>query len=139
MENLINNKEINFDFNINNILNLLLEKRLEKELNNPLDNEYANKLREILLKNKHNNIDIIMNENSEKEESFIKIVSAKPWSKLNKNEKEQLLKKYCDEKKLDEEKYNELLTNINKRKIKVKDIEYDKQKQCIININYQFN
>ena len=91
---------------INNILNLLLEKRLEKELENPTDKEYAEKLTEILNNSKHNNIEKIMNANSEKEENFTKLVSAKSWSKLTKIEKQDILKKYCEEKKLNEEKKN---------------------------------
>lgn len=138
METLIDNKIITFDFSINNILNILLERRLEKELTNPMDEEYLTKLQEIVNKNKHNNIELIMNENSEKEESFTKIVSSKPWSKLNKNEKEKILKKYCDEKNYTNDQYNEILTNINKRKIKVKDIDYDRTNQIINNINYTF-
>lgn len=139
METLIDNKIITFDFSINNILNILLERRLEKELTNPMDEEYLTKLQEIVNKNKHNNIELIMNENSEKEESFTKIVSSKPWSRLNKNEKEKLLKKYCDEKNYTNDQYNEILTNIiNKRKIKVKDIDYDRTNQIINNINYTF-
>ena len=139
METLIDNKIITFDFSINNILNILLERRLEKELTNPMDEEYLTKLQEIVNKNKHNNIELIMNENSEKEESFTKIVSSKPWSKLNKNEKEKILKKYCDEKNYTNDQYNEILTNINKRKIKVKDIDYDRTNQIINNINYKFD
>lgn len=138
METLIDNKIITFDFSINNILNILLERRLDKELTNPMDEEYLTKLQEIVNKNKHNNIELIMNENSEKEESFTKIVSSKPWSKLNKNEKEKILKKYCDEKNYTNDQYNEILTNINKRKIKVKDIDYDRTNQIINNINYTF-
>jgi len=139
METLIDNKIITFDFSINNILNILLERRLEKELTNPMDEEYLTKLQEIVNKNKHNNIELIMNENSEKEESFTKIVSSKSWSKLNKNEKEKILKKYCDEKNYTNDQYNEILTNINKRKIKVKDIDYDRTNQIINNINYKFD
>lgn len=139
METLIDNKIITFDFSINNILNILLERRLEKELTNPMDEEYLTKLQEIVNKNKHNNIELIMNENSEKEESFTKIVLSKSWSKLNKNEKEKILKKYCDEKNYTNDQYNEILTNINKRKIKVKDIDYDRTNQIINNINYKFD
>jgi len=138
METLIDNKIITFDFSINNILNILLERRLDKELTKPMDEEYLTKLQEIVNKNKHNNIELIMNENSEKEESFTKIVSSKPWSKLNKNEKEKILKKYCNEKNYTNDQYNEILTNINKRKIKVKDIDYDRTNQIINNIHYNF-
>ena len=118
---------------------LIDNKIITKELTNPMDEEYLTKLQEIVNKNKHNNIELIMNENSEKEESFTKIVLSKSWSKLNKNEKEKILKKYCDEKNYTNDQYNEILTNINKRKIKVKDIDYDRTNQIINNINYKFD
>ena len=80
-------------------------------------------------------INSLIDERMEKEKEFekkLKELEKKTWSKLTKEEKERILDNYIKEHNITNG--DELKTKINKRKIRVKDIEYDRVNEKIISI-----
>ena len=114
--------------NFNQIVNSLIDERMEKEKDNIQDSEYYEKLKNVIEDEKKALVDNKQNEFEKK----LKELEKKTWSKLTKEEKERILDNYIKEHNItngDESK-----TKINKRKIRVKDIEYDRVNERIISI-----
>ena len=114
--------------NFNQIINSLIDERMEKEKDNIQDPEYYEKLKNVIEDEKKTLIDNKQNEFEKK----LKELEKKTWSKLTKEEKERILDNYIKEHNITNG--DELKTKINKRKIRVKDIEYDRVNEKIISI-----
>ena len=114
--------------NFNQIVNSLIDERMEKEKDNIQDLEYYEKLKNVIEDEKKALIDNKQNEFEKK----LKELEKKTWSKLTKEEKERILDNYIKEHNITNG--DELKTKINKRKIRVKDIEYDRVNERIISI-----
>lgn len=114
--------------NFNQIINSLIDERMEKEKDNIQDPEYYEKLKNVIEDEKKALIDNKQNEFEKK----LKELEKKTWSKLTKEEKERILDNYIKEHNITNG--DELKTKINKRKIRVKDIEYDRVNERIISI-----
>lgn len=114
--------------NFNQIINSLIDERMEKEKDNIQDSEYYEKLKNVIEDEKKALIDNKQNEFEKK----LKELEKKTWSKLTKEEKERILDNYIKEHNITNG--DELKTKINKRKIRVKDIEYDRVNERIISI-----
>ena len=114
--------------NFNQIVNSLIDERMEKEKDNIQDSEYYEKLKNVIEDEKKALIDNKQNEFEKK----LKELEKKTWSKLTKEEKERILDNYIKEHNITNG--DELKTKINKRKIRVKDIEYDRVNERIISI-----
>lgn len=114
--------------NFNQIVNSLIDERMEKEKDNIQDPEYYEKLKNVIEDEKKALIDNKQNEFEKK----LKELEKKTWSKLTKEEKERILDNYIKEHNITNG--DELKTKINKRKIRVKDIEYDRVNERIISI-----
>lgn len=114
--------------NFNQIVNSLIDERMEKEKDNIQDSEYYEKLKNVIEDEKKALIDNKQNEFEKK----LKELEKKTWSKLTKEEKERILDNYIKEHNITNG--DELKTKINKRKIRVKDIEYDRVNEKIISI-----
>lgn len=114
--------------NFNQIINSLIDERMEKEKDNIQDPEYYEKLKNVIEDEKKVLIDNKQNEFEKK----LKELEKKTWSKLTKEEKERILDNYIKEHNITNG--DELKTKINKRKIRVKDIEYDRVNERIISI-----
>lgn len=114
--------------NFNQIINSLIDERMEKEKDNIQDPEYYEKLKNVIEDEKKALIDNKQNEFEKK----LKELEKKTWSKLTKEEKERILDNYIKEHNITNG--DELKTKINKRKIRVKDIEYDRVNEKIISI-----
>ena len=112
----------------NQIINSLVDQRIIKEQENIQDQEYYDKLREVIENEKKASVDNKQNEFEKK----LKELEKKTWSKLTKEEKERILDNYIKEHNITNGA--ELKTKINKRKIRVKDIEYDRVNEKIISI-----
>ena len=115
--------------NFNQIINSLIDERMEKEKDNIQDPEYYEKLKNVIEDEKKALVDNKQNEFEKK----LKELEKKTWSKLTKEEKERILDNYIKEHNITNG--DELKTKINKRKIRVKDIEYDRVNEKIISIN----
>ena len=115
--------------NFNQIINSLIDERMEKEKDNIQDSEYYEKLKNVIEDEKKALVDNKQNEFEKK----LKELEKKTWSKLTKEEKERILDNYIKEHNITNG--DELKTKINKRKIRVKDIEYDRVNEKIISIN----
>lgn len=114
--------------NFNQIINSLIDERMEKEKDNIQDLEYYEKLKNVIEDEKKALIDNKQNEFEKK----LKELEKKTWSKLTKEEKERILDNYIKEHNITNG--DELKMKINKRKIRVKDIEYDRVNERIISI-----
>lgn len=114
--------------NFNQIINSLIDERMEKEKDNVQDSEYYEKLKNVIEDEKKALVDNKQNEFEKK----LKELEKKTWSKLTKEEKERILDNYIKEHNITNG--DELKTKINKRKIRVKDIEYDRVNEKIISI-----
>ena len=114
--------------NFNQIVNSLIDERMEKEKDNIKDSEYYEKLKNVIEDEKKALVDNKQNEFEKK----LKELEKKTWSKLTKEEKERILDNYIKEHNITNG--DELKTKINKRKIRVKDIEYDRVNEKIISI-----
>lgn len=114
--------------NFNQIINSLIDERMEKEKDNIQDLEYYDKLKNVIEDEKKALVDNKQNEFEKK----LKELEKKTWSKLTKEEKERILDNYIKEHNITNG--DELKTKINKRKIRVKDIEYDRVNEKIISI-----
>ena len=114
--------------NFNQIVNSLIDERMEKEKDNIQDSEYYEKLKNVIEDEKKALVDNKQNEFEKK----LKELEKKTWSKLSKEEKERILDNYIKEHNITNG--DELKTKINKRKIRVKDIEYDRVNERIISI-----
>ena len=114
--------------NFNQIVNSLIDERMEKEKDNIQDSEYYEKLKNVIEDEKKALVDNKQNEFEKK----LKELEKKTWSKLTKEEKERILDNYIKEHNITNG--DELKTKINKRKIRVKDIEYDRVNERIISI-----
>lgn len=114
--------------NFNQIVNSLIDERMEKEKDNIQDPEYYEKLKNVIEDEKKALVDNKQNEFEKK----LKELEKKTWSKLTKEEKERILDNYIKEHNITNG--DELKTKINKRKIRVKDIEYDRVNERIISI-----
>ena len=114
--------------NFNQIINSLIDERMEKEKDNIQDSEYYEKLKNVIEDEKKALVDNKKNEFEKK----LKELEKKTWSKLTKEEKERILDNYIKEHNITNG--DELKTKINKRKIRVKDIEYDRVNERIISI-----
>ena len=114
--------------NFNQIINSLIDERMEKEKDNIQDPEYYEKLKNVIEDEKKASIDNKQNEFEKK----LKELEKKTWSKLTKEEKERILDNYIKEHNITNG--DELKMKINKRKIRVKDIEYDRVNERIISI-----
>ena len=114
--------------NFNQIVNSLIDERMEKEKDNIQDSEYYEKLKNVIEDEKKALVDNKQNEFEKK----LKELEKKTWSKLSKEEKERILDNYIKEHNITNG--DELKTKINKRKIRVKDIEYDRVNEKIISI-----
>lgn len=114
--------------NFNQIINSLIDERMEKEKDNIQDPEYYEKLKNVIEDEKKALIDNKQNEFEKK----LKELEKKTWSKLTKEEKERILDNYIKEHNITNG--DELKMKINKRKIRVKDIEYDRVNERIISI-----
>ena len=114
--------------NFNQIINSLIDERMEKEKDNIQDSEYYEKLKNVIEDEKKALVDNKQNEFEKK----LKELEKKTWSKLTKEEKERILDNYIKEHNITNG--DELKTKINKRKIRVKDIEYDRVNERIISI-----
>ena len=114
--------------NFNQIINSLIDERMEKEKDNIQDSEYYEKLKNVIEDEKKALVDNKQNEFEKK----LKELEKKTWSKLTKEEKERILDNYIKEHNITNG--DELKTKINKRKIRVKDIEYDRVIEKIISI-----
>lgn len=114
--------------NFNQIINSLIDERIEKEKDNIQDSEYYEKLKNVIEDEKKALVDNKQNEFEKK----LKELEKKTWSKLTKEEKERILDNYIKEHNITNG--DELKTKINKRKIRVKDIEYDRVNEKIISI-----
>lgn len=114
--------------NFNQIINSLIDERMEKEKDNIQDSEYYEKLKNVIEDEKKASIDNKQNEFEKK----LKELEKKTWSKLTKEEKERILDNYIKEHNITNG--DELKMKINKRKIRVKDIEYDRVNEKIISI-----
>ena len=114
--------------NFNQIINYLIDERMEKEKDNIQDPEYYEKLKNVIEDEKKALVDNKQNEFEKK----LKELEKKTWSKLTKEEKERILDNYIKEHNITNG--DELKTKINKRKIRVKDIEYDRVNEKIISI-----
>ena len=114
--------------NFNQIVNSLIDERMEKEKDNIQDSEYYEKLKNVIEDEKKALVDNKQNEFEKK----LKEIEKKTWSKLTKEEKERILDNYIKEHNITNG--DELKTKINKRKIRVKDIEYDRVNERIISI-----
>lgn len=114
--------------NFNQIVNSLIDERMEKEKDNIQDPEYYEKLKNVIEDEKKASIDNKQNEFEKK----LKELEKKTWSKLTKEEKERILDNYIKEHNITNG--DELKMKINKRKIRVKDIEYDRVNERIISI-----
>lgn len=114
--------------NFNQIVNSLIDERMEKEKDNIQDLEYYDKLKNVIEDEKKALIDNKQNEFEKK----LKELEKKTWSKLTKEEKERILDNYIKEHNITNG--DELKMKINKRKIRVKDIEYDRVNERIISI-----
>lgn len=116
----------------NQIINSLVDQRIIKEQENIQDQEYYDKLREVIENEKKASVDNKQNEFEKK----LKELEKKTWSKLTKEEKERILDNYIKEHNITNG--DELKAKINKRKIRVKDIEYDRVNEKIISIKDEF-
>ena len=105
-----------------------IDERMEKEKDNIQDPEYYEKLKNVIEDEKKALVDNKQNEFEKK----LKEIEKKTWSKLTKEEKERILDNYIKEHNITNG--DELKTKINKRKIRVKDIEYDRVNEKIISI-----
>ena len=114
--------------NFNQIVNSLIDERMEKEKDNIQDPEYYEKLKNVIEDEKKALVDNKQNEFEKK----LKELEKKTWSKLTKEEKERILDNYIKEHNITNG--DELKAKINKRKIRVKDIEYDRVNEKIISI-----
>ena len=114
--------------NFNQIVNSLIDERMEKEKDNIQDPEYYEKLKNVIEDEKKALIDNKQNEFEKK----LKELEKKTWSKLTKEEKERILDNYIKEHNITNG--DDLKMKINKRKIRVKDIEYDRINERIISI-----
>lgn len=114
--------------NFNQIVNSLIDERMEKEKDNIQDPEYYEKLKNVIEDEKKASIDNKQNEFEKK----LKELEKKTWSKLTKEEKERILDNYIKEHNITNG--DDLKMKINKRKIRVKDIEYDRVNERIISI-----
>lgn len=114
--------------NFNQIINSLIDERMEKEKDNIQDSEYYEKLKNVIEDEKKALVDNKQNEFEKK----LKELEKKTWSKLTKEEKERILDNYIKEHNITNG--DELKMKINKRKIRVKDIEYDRVNEKIISI-----
>lgn len=114
--------------NFNQIINSLIDERMEKEKDNIQDPEYYEKLKNVIEDEKKALVDNKQNEFEKK----LKELEKKTWSKLTKEEKERILDNYIKEHNITNG--DELKMKINKRKIRVKDIEYDRVNEKIISI-----
>ena len=114
--------------NFNQIINSLIDERMEKEKDNIQDSEYYEKLKNVIEDEKKALVDNKQNEFEKK----LKELEKKTWSKLTKEEKERILDNYIKEHNITNG--DELKTKINKRKIRVKDIEYDRVNEKRISI-----
>ena len=114
--------------NFNQIINSLIDERMEKEKDNIQDSEYYEKLKNVIEDEKKALVDNKQNEFEKK----LKELEKKTWSKLTKEEKERILDNYIKEHNITNG--DELKMKINKRKIRVKDIEYDRINEKIISI-----
>ncbi len=114
--------------NFNQIVNSLIDERMEKEKDNIQDPEYYEKLKNVIEDEKKALIDNKQNEFEKK----LKELEKKTWSKLTKEEKERILDNYIKEHNITNG--DELKAKISKRKIRVKDIEYDRVNEKIISI-----
>ena len=114
--------------NFNQIINSLIDERMEKEKDNIQDSEYYEKLKNVIEDEKKALVDNKQNEFEKK----LKELEKKTWSKLTKEEKERILDNYIKEHNITNG--DELKTKINKRKIRIKDIEYDRVNEKIISI-----
>ena len=112
----------------NQIINSLIDERMIKEQDNIQDQEYYDKLKEVIEDEKKALVDNKQNEFEKK----LKELEKKTWSKLTKEEKERILDNYIKEHNITNG--DELKAKINKRKIRVKDIEYDRVNEKIISI-----
>lgn len=114
--------------NFNQIVNSLIDERMEKEKDNIQDPEYYEKLKNVIEDEKKALVDNKQNEFEKK----LKELEKKTWSKLTKEEKERILDNYIKEHNITNG--DELKAKISKRKIRVKDIEYDRVNERIISI-----
>ena len=114
--------------NFNQIVNSLIDERMEKEKDNIQDPEYYEKLKNVIEDEKKALVDNKQNEFEKK----LKELEKKTWSKLTKEEKERILDNYIKEHNITNG--DELKAKISKRKIRVKDIEYDRVNEKIISI-----
>ena len=114
--------------NFNQIINSLIDERMEKEKDNIQDSEYYEKLKNVIEDEKKALVDNKQNEFEKK----LKELEKKTWSKLTKEEKERILDNYIKEHNITNG--DDLKMKINKRKIRVKDIEYDRVNERIISI-----
>ena len=114
--------------NFNQIVNSLIDERMEKEKDNIQDSEYYEKLKNVIEDEKKALVDNKQNEFEKK----LKELEKKTWSKLTKEEKERILNNYIKEHNITNG--DDLKMKINKRKIRVKDIEYDRVNEKIISI-----
>ena len=114
----------------NDIISELIDERIEKEKENtrPEAKEHLDKLIEVISQEKIPMVDT-------KQEQFNQMIKneQKPtWGKLTKKDKERIIDAYIDENSI--ENGSELKERIMKRKIKVKNIEYDRVNEKIIAI-----
>lgn len=116
----------------NQIINSLVDQRIIKEQENIQDQEYYDKLKEVIENEKKASVDNKQNEFEKK----LKELEKKTWSKLTKEEKERILDNYIREHNITNG--DQLKAKINKRKIRVKDIEYDRVNEKIISIKDEF-
>lgn len=114
----------------NDIVNQLVDERIEREKANTREEakEHLNKLIEVIEKEKIPIVDT----KQEQFKQMIKDEQKKTWSKLTKSEKEKIVDIYIEENSISNGV--ELKERIMKRKIKVKNIEYDRIKERIIAI-----
>lgn len=114
----------------NDIVNQLVDERIEREKANTREEakEHLNKLIEVIEKEKIPIVDT----KQEQFKQMIKDEQKKTWSKLTKGEKEKIIDIYIEENSISNGV--ELKERIMKRKIKVKNIEYDRIKERIIAI-----
>ena len=112
----------------NQIINSLIDERMIKEQDNIQDQEYYDKLKNVIEDEKKALVDNKQNEFEKK----LKELEKKTWSKLTKEEKERILDNYIKEHNITNG--DQLKAKINKRKIRVKNIEYDRVNEKIISI-----
>ena len=115
---------------MNDIIESLIKERMKRESDNMRDEakDDYNELQKVLQAEEESHIDT-------KQEEFnkqLKNEEKKPWSKLSKEVKDQLIHDYALSHDLNAD---DIVKQFHKHKIKVKYITYDRIKEQITNIN----